>query len=204
MKFRIALLALAVIGAIAFATSQGVTQEQPSEEEMAEGMKRWMEMSQPGPMHDLLKKQVGSWTTVSKMWMGGPGSPPMEATGTAEFHEILGGRFVQGTQGGDMMGQPFEGFSIAGYDNFRKRFVTLWMDTWGTGVFTLYGHKDREGKVITMYGQMDEIMTGEIGKMARFVTRWIDDDNFVIDAYDIALADDAKVMEIAYKRVKTE
>ena len=66
----------------------------------------------------------------------------------------------------------------------------------------LTGHLDQTGKVLTMYGKMDEPMTGHIAKMTRFVTTIVSDDEFVVTAYDLVLGDNAKVMEITYQRVK--
>ena len=38
-----------------------------------------------------------------------------------------------------MMGQPFSGVGIDGYDNLRKKYVTTWIDTMGTGIFSMEG-----------------------------------------------------------------
>jgi hypothetical protein len=205
MTRYIVLSAVALAAALGFLSGRAVSQEAPkppSEEEQAEGMKRWMEISTPGPEHAFLAKRVGKWKTVNRVWMGGPGSPPAESEGTAEFRTILGGRYLLQEYKGAMVGMNMEGVGISGYDKFRKRYVDLWMDNFSTGVFTLTGHLDPTGKILVMQGEMDEPAMEQIGKAARFVTRIADDDHFVLEAYDVHLGENAKVMEIAYTRVK--
>ena len=55
---------------------------------------------------------------------------------------LLDGRFLQQEFTGEMMGQPFSGVGINAYDNLRKRYVTTWIDTMGTGIF----HDGRHGE----------------------------------------------------------
>ncbi len=191
-----------LVAATALVTTRAVSQEQPSSEEMAEAMKKWMEMGTPGDEHAFLMKRVGKWTTHYRMWMGGPGSEVVESDGKSEITSILGGRWLQEKTSGVMMGMPHEGFGLTGYDKFRKQFRTIWLDNMSTTIYAFNGHLDKTGRILTTYGEMDEPMTGHIAKMARFVTTIKSDDEFLIEAYDIVLGDNAKVMEIIYQRVK--
>src|SRR5438445_13241524 len=84
--------------------------------------------------HKLFAGLAGSWTTKTKEWME-PDKPPMESTGSAEMKMLLDGRFLQQDFAGDMMGQPYSGVGISAYDNLRKRYVTMWIDSMGTGIF---------------------------------------------------------------------
>ena len=85
-----------------------------------------------------------------------PSKPPMESTGTAEMKMLLDGRFLQQEFTGDMMGQPFSGIGTDGYDNLRKKYVTTWIDTMGTGIFFMEGTASADGKTITLKGGHDE------------------------------------------------
>jgi len=110
-------------------------------------MELWQKLAQPGEPHKLFAGLVGSWTTTTKEWME-PGKPPTESTGTAEMRMLLDGRFLYQEYNAQMMGQPFSGIGIDAYDNLRKRYVTAWMDTMGTGIFLMEGTASPDGKTI--------------------------------------------------------
>jgi len=57
-------------------------------------MEVWQELITPGAEHKALDFFVGDWTTKTKMWMAGPGGPPMESEGTVAFKWIMGGRYL--------------------------------------------------------------------------------------------------------------
>ncbi len=86
-----------------------------------EMMKRWMEYSTPSDAHKAMAKLAGNWNFTSKMWMD-PSQPPMDGTGTNKFEMIYGDRYLQSKVSSTMMGMPFEGVSILGYDNAKKIF----------------------------------------------------------------------------------
>src|SRR3989338_2227949 len=81
----------------------------------AEMMAKMQEYGTPNENHQVLASMVGSWDHSVKWWKA-PGTEPDVSTGTTESRWILGGRFVEGAVTGTMMGQPFEGKSIVGFD----------------------------------------------------------------------------------------
>ena len=87
----------------------------------------------PGEPQQKLLASGGDWTYTSKMWMA-PGQPPMESSGTMHGEMILGGRYLEMTLQGKMMGMPFEGRATEGYDNVAKQYVGSWVDNFGTGI----------------------------------------------------------------------
>src|SRR5688572_22345497 len=95
--------------------------------EMQKMMDEMEKAATPGPEHKWLTEMAGSWSTSSKFWME-PGKPPRESQGSEEIKPILGGRFIEARFTGMMMGKPFEGFGVSGYDNTKKKFVMIWMD----------------------------------------------------------------------------
>ena len=66
-------------------------------------------------------------------WME-PDKPPMESTGACDNTVLLEGRFLQQKCTGDMMGQPFTGIGVHGYDNATKKYVTTWIDSMGASL----------------------------------------------------------------------
>jgi len=120
-------------------------------------MQKMMEIHQkvgtPAEPHKLLAKLEGSWTTRSKGWVE-PDKPPMESFGVCEQKMILGGRYLQQIYTGDMMGTPYTGISIMGYNNHTKKFESTWVDTMSTGIYKFEGTAGRGGKVITQEAGM--------------------------------------------------
>jgi hypothetical protein len=90
---------------------------------------------------------------------------------------------------------------LMGYDNFRREYVSIWVDNLSTTLSTSSGRLDQTGKIITVYGEMDEPISGELGKMSKMVTRIVDENTFVFEIHDLAIGgDDTMVMEITYQR----
>jgi hypothetical protein len=179
---------------------------QPSPEDMQEMMAMWMKLAAPSEGHKRLEPMVGKWDAVVKVYMGGPDAPASESKGEAESEWILGGRFVlskyKGTvsMGGPPM--PFEGTGMLGYDNYRQMYVGNWADSMGTPMLFMTGAASQDGTTVTMYGEMDEPTMKIIGRMVKYVTRFIDKDKYVWEMYDLHVGPDYKVMEITYTRKK--
>lgn len=74
-----------------------------------------------------------------------------------------------------MMGMPFEGTALTGYNNATKKYFTTWIDNMGTGLMTLEGTRDDKTGVITFYGSMFDPMAGKNCTMRQ--TMKIDSDN---------------------------
>ena len=161
-------------------------------------MEVYQKLATPGEPHKLFATLTGSWTTKTKSWME-PGKPPMESTGSAEMKMLLDGRFLQQEFSGDMMGQPFSGIGIDGYDNLRKRYVTTWIDTMGTGIFQMEGTASADGKTITMKGRHDEPGGGLMTHRA--IWKIVDSNTQAFDMYGTHHGGkEMKVMEITYTR----
>jgi hypothetical protein len=102
----------------------------PPAMDSAAAMARWMECATPNNVHKMLAASVGSWTFEQTMWMD-EGKPPQMCKGTSENKMLIGGRYLQTSQKGEMMGMPFEGIGTLAYDIARNKFVNTWMDNWG-------------------------------------------------------------------------
>lgn len=161
-------------------------------------MELWKRAAMPGEPHKLFATLVGSWTTTTKEWTD-PGKPPMESTGTAESRMLMEGRFLHQEFHGQMMGQPFTGMSIDAYDNIRKKYVTIWVDTRGTGVFIMEGTASADGKTISLRGSHAEPGGGQMNHRA--IWKIIDANNQLVEMYSSRQGrKEAKMMEITYTR----
>jgi hypothetical protein len=199
--FKLSMLAAAVFMMVTLASAEDKKPGgMPSGEDMQKMMEMCKQMAAPSAEHAALAKMAGNWDVTSKMWMD-PSQPPMESKGSCSDKMILGGRVVQSEFTGDMMGQPFHGFGLTGYDKFRKVYWMTWNDDMGTGLSTAEGTGSADGKVITMLGTMDDPMQNIKDMPVKYVTTVVDDNNFKFEMFtEAGTAKEAKAMEINYKR----
>ena len=187
-------LCLVLIVSVAMAKDKK-HEEQMDQQAMMEVYKK---LGTPGEPHKQLASLAGSWTTKTKERME-PGKPPMESTGVAEMKMLLDGRFLQQELTGDMMGQPYSGIGITAYDNLRKRYVSTWIDSMGTGIFTMEGTANTDGKTITLKGNHDEPGGGHMTHRA--VWKIVDSNTQTFDMYGTHRGGkEMKMMEITYTR----
>jgi hypothetical protein len=138
-------------------------------------MEIYKKVGTPGEPHKVLAKLEGSWTTRSRGWME-PDKPPVESTGTCEQKMVLGGHYLRQEYTGDMMGQPFTGINLMGFDNHTKKYESVWLDSMSTGIFYFVGTGSADGRTITQECSYDDPIKGP--SVWRTVTR-IKDDNTV-------------------------
>ena len=99
-------------------------------------MKAWMEYSTPGDPHKKLAAANGTWDAEVTSWMA-MGAPPTVSKGSAVNRMVMDGRYQVSDFSGDMMGMPFNGLSTTAYDNYKKVFVSTWIDNMGTGIMMM-------------------------------------------------------------------
>ncbi len=155
----------------------------------------------PGPNQQMLASIAGDWTFKARMQMS-PSTPPTESTGTVSYTTLFGGRYVQGQYRGDMMGMPFEGLGLMGYDNTSGRFQASWIDNMDTMIMYMTGQYDPVAKTITYTGQMDDIVKPGTKVNVREVIRLVSPDSHVMEWYETRNGKETKTMEIVYSRAK--
>jgi len=161
-------------------------------------MEAYQKLATPGEPHKLFASLAGRWTTATKAWME-PGKPPMESTGSVDMKMLLEGRFLQQEFSGNMMGQPYSGIGLSGYDNLRKRYVSTWIDSMGTGIFMMEGTASADGKTITLKGQHPELGGGQMSHRA--VWKIVDANTQTFEMYGAhGHGKETKMMEITYTR----
>jgi len=191
---------LALLGVLALFAAPARAQE-PSAEEAAM-MQAWMAYMTPGAAHQSLAKHAGEWNHTVSWWMA-PGAPAQESTATSTSEMILGGRYLAEHFSGNMMGMPFEGHGLTGYDNARKKYFSAWIDNMGTGIMISEGTHDAAARTWTYASESPDLMTGKYVP-ARMVERDVDADTFVMEMYgpDPKSGKMFKSMEINYTRAK--
>ena len=148
-----------------------------------EMMQKWMAAATPGEHHQWLSAFYGNWKTENKSYWD-PKSEPMVSTGTSKCEMILGGRFLKVESSLPVMDMTMNGLGYLGYDNDAKEYFMFWIDNIGTSMYTAKGQ--REGNVLTMYGTMDDPMTGEKNKPVKYVYNFKNANTYHFAIYDNA------------------
>ena len=123
-------------------------------------MQAWRLFRTPGDMHLMMTRDDGNWKEQITMWAS-PGIPPQTMAASCIKSMILGGRYQQSVHTGMVKGMPFEGRSMLGYDNGRKKFVKSWVDNRGTGITNMEGDYDAANRIIHLKGTQTNPVTGK-------------------------------------------
>lgn len=192
-------LAAALLAATA-AAQDAQKQPQMSAEDKA-AMEAWAKAATPGKQHQWLASKAGKWDFSGKFWMD-PSKPATSSNGTAERSLMLGGRVMgEKVSSPAMMGQPFEGYGLAGYDNVTSEFWGTWSDTMGTGLMVSKGKCDDKG-ACSYTAEFVDAMTGK-KKVTRMVSRDEGPDKEVHEFFDKGPdGKEFKSMELVYTRKK--
>ena len=170
-----------------------------SDSEKQEMMKKMEAAGAPGPAHKALEAFVGSWSAEVKCWHE-PGGSPQVSHGTAKANWTLNGRFVEGEFHGEMMGKPFTGRSLMGYDNTRQKFNNVWVSDMQTSMLTSEGKGESGNKVITLEGKADCPATGRKDVPMKQVFRVLSPDKYTFEMFDGSQGGNVRTMEITYTR----
>ncbi len=171
----------------------------PSDAEKQEMMKKMEAAGTPGPGHKALEALVGNWKAEVKCWHEPSGSPQV-SQGTAKSNWILNGRFLQEDFHGEMMGKPFHGLYLVGYDNTKQTFNTVWVSDMQTSMFVSEGKGENGNKVITQEGRTSCAATGQTNVLMKTVLRIISNDKHTFEMFDGSKGENTKTMEITYTR----
>ncbi|MBI2569538.1 MAG: DUF1579 domain-containing protein [Candidatus Schekmanbacteria bacterium] len=193
--------ALALVAAVFMLNTAAVRAEDPPKmtPEQEAAMKAWTEFATPGPEHQQLKHFVGNWDAAVKMWME-PGAPVQESTATSTGEMIFGDRYLLMKHEGMFEGEPFHGMAITGFNNMTKKFNSLWIDSEGTGFYLTTGTCDKDHKVCTDTGTMDDPVS-KTEMAVRQVTTHVSDTKITMEMYQTpAGGKEYKTMEITYTK----
>jgi hypothetical protein len=153
----------------------------------------------PGPNHKHLNALVGTWKAKSKFWMD-PTKKPEESEGECVRKWILGGRFLHEEYKGKAMNQPFRGIGLVGYDNLKKKFTSIWVDSMSTSIWGSEGTYDSAKKTFTFVSEAPDPFTGKKSK-SRDVIKIVSDNETLVQMFrEGPKGKDIKILEIVYTR----
>ena len=194
MKLRFAAVSIALIAA-GTAVAKDPVAISPDQQAYMEACQK---AATPGPQHATLARMAGDYTLTVKSYME-PGGEPEVSTASSTRKLILGGRYLEESVRGSVMGQPFEGRGLTGFDNVTGQWWGTWVDSMSTGVMTTRGSWDDAAGVGTFTGEYNDPMTGP-AQSSRTVTRRLPNGDEVMEMYMSTPAGEVKAMEILYQR----
>ncbi len=190
-------VAATLLAGMAMAQEGGQMPEMTPEQQAE--MEAYMAAATPGPQHQALAAQAGTYDCAVKSWHE-PGGPAMEETGSTTRTVALGGRVLVDDFSGTMMGQPFQGHGMTGYDNAVGKYWSIWTDSMGTGIMVSEGTCDEAGSCTFTGSWNDPVKKAPVE--ARMTSRWPSPTTQIFEMYGPYGPDgsEMKMMEITYTK----
>lgn len=154
-------------------------------------------LPKPGPEHEILQKEAGVWDATIEMRTEPNGKP--EICKGVETNTVVGGLWRVQDVHSEMMGMPFHGHGITGYDAAKKAYVGTWVDSMAPGFTSQEGTYDPKTKTLTSWFE-GPCPLGIVMKW-RSTTEWKDDDTRITTMYSPKdQGEEFVMMKISYKR----
>ena len=103
--------------------------------------------AEPAEMHAWMHALVGEWE--GSMKISRPGMPEMEFPITETFHPV-GERWITSDLVGDLMGHPYHGHGVFGYDGKGEALVGTYCDSMLAHLAVMSGGYDEDQKSVRM------------------------------------------------------
>jgi hypothetical protein len=192
----LAIAAALVLAGTAFAQEGQMPEMTPEQQAM---MEAYQQAGTPGPPHQAMAAKAGTYDVVVKSWPA-PDAEPIEEPGTATRTMALDGRVLVEDFQGSMMGAPFTGHGMSGYDNVSGKYWATWTDSMSTGIMVSEGTCDEGYTSCTLVGSWnDPIAKGPV--QARMVTHWTSPTTQLFEMYGPGPdGAEMKMMEITYTK----
>lgn len=195
-KHAVSMTALALLFASPLAAQEATAPQMTPE--MRAMMEAFQKAGAPGAEHRKLASLAGTYDLTIKSWHAPSGEPSTD-TGTATRKMILGDRVMVEEVTSQMMGQPFTGHGMHGYDNVTGKHWATWNDSMSTGLMISEGSCDAK-LMCTFTGSYHDPVTKK-PQTTRMTTRWTDANTEVFEMYAPGQdGKEMKMMEITYKK----
>jgi len=188
-------VAVAVFLAAPAVAQEGHTEMTP--EQQAE-MDAHMKAGTPGAEHLALASTTGNYAVVVQSWHE-PDGPATEETGTTVRTMELDGRVRIEKFSGTMMGMPFSGHGMMGFENVTGKYWSTWTDSMSTGMMVSEGTCDAK-KSCTFTGSWNDPITKK-PVTARMTTRWPSPTTEIFEMYAPGKdGKEMKMMQLTYTK----
>lgn len=166
----------------------------------AQSQDPWAEYMTPSAIHTLFAQYTGSFKMEITMSMGS--TEPTVITVDSEHNMLLGDRFLEMKQQGNMMGMDYQSIMTLGYNNIDKKMALTTITNMGTGTLSLFGDWDEKTKSATLLGQLTNPVTKNSINVKQVVT-FIDKDTILIESFDQE-RDKPETKTIQYKLIRNK
>lgn len=164
-------------------------------------MQAWMNFMTPGEHHKRLAKEVGTWDVEISSWMD-PAQPPTKSKAKYVVSMTMNNLFQVGSLTGNIMGMPFTGQSLAGYDNAKKMYVLTWIDNLSSGMVNMTGSYNEKEKSMNFSGTQTDPLTGNNVNIREEI-KYHSGDHYTMTMYGPGMdGKEMKMMEAVYKKKK--
>jgi hypothetical protein len=149
--------------------------------------------TQLGPQQAALARYLGRWDVDIAL-------PRMNlhSKGTAEYTWVIAGRWLGCRIRATMLGQPFEEFTILGYDSYSQSAVEVSVESADNSMVMSRGSAtDATQSASVLFGELDEYTRGSLHRPFKVVERWLGDDRHVTEVWDLG-AGEAPVPKLTF------
>jgi len=159
----------------------------------------WRINSNPGEGHERIAVLEGVWEAEMRAWMSKDDRPEV-ARAVARQNWILGKMFIEEMFATTMMGQPFVGRGLIGFNNITGEYESSWADSMSSGQILSTGAYNPQTNAIELSGSYVDPVTKE-KRTLRSVLRITDADHHLFEMYDTDFTgQEYKSLEISYTR----
>lgn len=137
--------------------------------------------SELGPQQAALARYLGRWDVDIAL----PGVSA-HSKGTAEYSWVIDGRWLGCRIKGTMLGQPFEEFTILGYDSYAKEAVEVSVESADNSMLMARGSSAGSSQAASvLFGELDEYLSGSLHRPYKVVLRWLNSRRHVTEVWDV-------------------
>ncbi len=142
----------------------------------------WTEYMNPNEIHKMLVEYIGEFEMKISMWMG-DGKAPTVVNVKCVNKMILGDRFLELTQTGNMMGMDYQSVTTIGYNTINKLVNLTSITNMGTGTLYLTGSLDTKNRIAILDGKMINPIDRKTILVKQKLT-FTDKNNLLIENFD--------------------
>ena len=161
----------------------------------AQNQDPWSVYMTPTDVHELLAKYTGDFELIIEMQGM---DKPIVLESSQQM--ILGGRFLELKQKGNMMGMDYASLYTIGYNTIDKTVSMTTITNMGTGTLALHGSWDADKKVANLHGKLTNPVSKETINVRQTIN-FVDDNTILIESFDQE-GDQPEKKTVEYKFVR--
>ena len=166
----------------------------------AQNQDPWVEYMTPTEIHNMFSQYTGNFTM--EMTVGIGSSQPTIFTMDSSHQMLLGGRFLEMKQQGDIMGMDYQSITTLDFNTTDKQMALTTITNMGTGTLSMFGEWDEKTKSATLYGKLTNPVTKNTIKVKQIIS-FPDKDTILIESFDQE-GDKPEVKTVQYKFIRKQ